>query len=112
MDVVEVLDKLLKEPCTHILVLENQVFGSSHEGLKIKGVIGVMENHVKNIKSVTLSKIKIITEQDLKFPLLDKLVQEFIFLLHLGIETRWISSCGTWTRNSSNELVDGDLPGY
>lgn len=45
VNVIEVLDQLLEEPATDLLVIEDQVFGRSHQRLKIEGIIGMMQNH-------------------------------------------------------------------
>lgn len=95
-----------------MLVLENQLLSCCDEGLKIKRVIGVMQNHAQDIDAVALTKIKVITEQDLKFPLLNKLVQEVIFFLELLLEDFSISAIDARIRHGCSELVDGYLPGY
>lgn len=45
VNVIEVLDQLLEEPATDLLVIEDQVLGRSHQRLKIEGIIGMMQNH-------------------------------------------------------------------
>ena len=45
VNVIEVLDQLLEEPATDLLVVEDQVFCRSHQRLKIEGIIGMMQNH-------------------------------------------------------------------